>query len=274
MRDPLSYVRSLSRPPPPAEPSVAGGLRLRLREPGAAGGARRGRAVAQRGLPAGGRRLQPGSSLRPSAAGRRALWPRHLVPGGRVPRWALRIGSSCTREAGPREGRVSGEGAGLTGTCAQLAASEGWPGAGGRAGFPGHLAPRFPDFACAPRNWRGSEGRAPRVTERCSPQAGTGSRNRGIFPFEGATGLDLEPPRIPPRPRPHWTRRVRRRALIATFPSGPPRTPPNPRSHSSVSGHLPFPMPLEGFSYRPQTGPAHWSGQPRGPRLTAGLPQC
>ncbi|XP_030651874.1 phospholipid-transporting ATPase ABCA7 isoform X2 [Nomascus leucogenys] len=42
------------------EPAVARGLRLRLREPGSAGGAGRGRAVAQCGHPAHSRRLQPG----------------------------------------------------------------------------------------------------------------------------------------------------------------------------------------------------------------------
>ncbi|EAW69561.1 ATP-binding cassette, sub-family A (ABC1), member 7, isoform CRA_f [Homo sapiens] len=68
------------------EPAVARGLRLRLREPGSAGGAGRGRAVAQRGHPAYGRRLQPGPGLWPSAAGRGALRPRHLVPGSCVPR--------------------------------------------------------------------------------------------------------------------------------------------------------------------------------------------
>ena len=76
--------------PQPAEPSVARGLRLRLREPGTAGGAGRGCAVAQRGHWAYSRYLQPGLGLGSSAARRCALWPRHSVPGGRVPRWAVR----------------------------------------------------------------------------------------------------------------------------------------------------------------------------------------
>lgn len=62
-----------------------------------------------------------------------------------MPRCALRIGSSCTREARPREGP--------SGHFCRLAVFEGGPGAGGRAGFPSRLAPGCPDPACAAGNW-------------------------------------------------------------------------------------------------------------------------
>ncbi|EPQ08064.1 ATP-binding cassette sub-family A member 7 [Myotis brandtii] len=62
---------------------------------------------------------------------------------------------------------------------------------------------------------------AQRITEHCFPQASMGSLSHGTFPFGGATGLGLDPPRVLTCPQPGRTPRVRKQALLAASPAGP-----------------------------------------------------
>ena len=127
-----------------------------------------------------------------------------------MPRWAV-------GDAGETGLRAGADGVGLRGPGIQmkgwvflasvhwwLRLREGLGQAGGWAGFPGYPLPG----SLHPR-WAHSRGSASGVTEHHSPQASMGSPNRGTFPFGGATGLGLRPPRVLPQFWPHRTPTVR-----------------------------------------------------------------